>query len=306
VLQADFSNEKWPLAGIKYEHYAMNNIAIGVDQWQLHLRPDLGGSIEALSFHGLPVLRSSAAGSLTNVRLSGCYPLVPFSNRVAQAQLVWNGTNHPLVKNFPGEEHSIHGVGWKRAWQVLDVQEDSCMLSLEHRADSAWPFAFDASQTFRVHGNTLTMLLSITNQSAHAAPVGLGWHPYFVKRAQSHLQFAAQGMWGMGDDKLPTNLQMSSGLNQACADLVVDNCFEQWSGQAMLSDEAMQVKIESDVKRLVVFTNSEKDFIAIEPVSHVNNAMNLGNAKESERQGVVVLGAAQSHQISMSLTVDLK
>jgi aldose 1-epimerase len=54
-----------------------------------------------------------------------------------------------------------------------------------------------------------------------------------------------------------------------------------------------------------VFTNPEKDFIAIEPVSHVNNAMNLGNAKESENQGVVILAAGQSHQISMSLTVDL-
>jgi aldose 1-epimerase len=283
----------------------MSNIAIESPDWQLRLRPDLGGCVEALSFRGVDVLRSSAAGSLTNVRLSGCYPLVPFSNRVAQAQLVWNGTSHPLVKNFPGEEHSIHGVGWKRAWEVLDVQVDSCMLSLEHRADSAWPFAFDASQTFRIHGNQLMMLLSITNQSPHAAPVGLGWHPYFVKRAQSHLAFESQGMWGMDAVKLPTTLQTSTGLAQSCANLVVDNCFEQWSGQALLSDEVMRVKMESDVKRLVVFTTPEKDFIAIEPVSHVNNAMNAGNAKESEKQGVVILEAGQSHQISMTISVDL-
>lgn len=283
----------------------MNSIVLNHDDWMISVRPDLGGCVEALRFCGVDVLRSSSPGSLSNVRLSGCYPLVPFSNRVAQAQLVWNGTSHPLVKNFPGEEHSIHGVGWKRPWEVLDVQSDSCMLCLEHRADSAWPFAFDASQTFRLHGNELTMLLSITNQSPHAAPVGLGWHPYFVKRAQSHVQFTAQGLWGMGDDKLPTTLQPSCGLNQRCADLAVDNCFEQWSGQALLTDERMRLKIESDVKRLVVFTNSDKDFIAIEPVSHVNNAMNAGNEKESERQGVVVLGAGQSHQISMTISMDL-
>jgi aldose 1-epimerase len=283
----------------------MNSIVIKHQDWQMALRPDLGGCIEALHYRGQSVLRSCAPGSLKDVRLSGSYPLVPFSNRVAQAQLIWNGTSHPLVKNFPGEEHSIHGVGWKRAWQVLDVQPDSCMLSLEHRADAAWPFAFDASQTFRLHGNQLTMLLSITNQSDRAAPVGLGWHPYFVKRSQSRIAFESQGMWGMDDVKLPTSLLPSSGLDQSCADLVVDNCFEQWRGQAVLQDELMRVKMESDVKRLVVFTNPEKDFIAIEPVSHVNNAMNLGNAKESENQGVVILAAGQSHQISMSLTVDL-
>lgn len=284
---------------------AMNSIVIEHDDWLLSIRPDLGACVEALQFRGVDVLRSSSPGSLSHVRLSGSYPLIPFSNRVAHAQLVWNGTSHPLVKNFPGEEHSIHGVGWKRGWELLDVQTDSCMLSLEHAQDAAWPFAFDASQTFRLHGNQLTMLLSITNQSDRAAPVGLGWHPYFVKRSQSHLSFAAQGMWAMGDDKLPTALQSSEGLSQACADLVVDNCFEQWSGQALLTDERMLVKLESDVKRLVVFTNPEKDFIAIEPVSHVNNAMNLGNAKESEKQGVVILGAGQSHQISMTISVDL-
>lgn len=284
----------------------MNSIVIRQDDWLLSIRPDLGACIEALQLGGVDVLRSCAPGSLTHVRLSGSYPLVPFSNRVAHAQLVWNGTSHPLVKNFPGEEHSIHGVGWKRAWQVLDVQNDSCMLSLEHTADAAWPFAFDASQTFRLYGNQLTLLLSITNQSDRAAPVGLGWHPYFVKRAQSHLEFASTGVWGMGGDKLPTGLQESTGLHQACADLVVDNCFEQWSGQVLLQDEVMRVKMESDVKRLVVFTNPDKDFIAIEPVSHVNNAMNLGNAKESEKQGVVILQAGQSHQISMTISVDLK
>jgi aldose 1-epimerase len=278
-------------------------IAIESSQLRLHLRPDLGGCIEGMWWGDLPVLRSSAAGSLTNVRLSASYPLVPFSNRVAHAQLVWNGTSHPLVKNFAGEEHSIHGVGWLREWGILEQSDDFCMLSLEHAADKAWPFAFDASQTFRLHGNALEMTMSITNQSPQAAPVGLGWHPYFVKRAQSRLSFEAKGIWQMGGDKLPTDLQTSNGLHQACESLAVDNCFEGWHGKATLHDEAMQIQIESDMHRLVVFTTPEKDFIAIEPVSHANNAMNAGNPKESADRGVVTLGAGQSWQVSMQIAV---
>lgn len=278
-------------------------IAIQSADLRLHLRPDLGGCIEGLWWKAQAVMRSTPAGSLSNVRLSACYPLIPFSNRVAHAQLVWNGTSHPLVKNFAGEEHSIHGIGWQRAWQVLDTTDDFCMLSLEHAADKTWPFAFDASQTYRLHGDALEMTMSITNQSPSTAPVGLGWHPYFVKRTHSHLSFDATGVWQMGSDKLPTDLHASSGLNQDCASLIVDNCFEGWAGHASLRDELMQVHIESDMRRLVVFTNEEKDFVAIEPVSHANNAMNAGNPKESAARGVVTLEPGQSWQVSMRIAV---
>lgn len=279
-------------------------VAIESADLRLHLRPDVGGCIEGLWWRGLPVLRSSTAGSLQNVRLSASYPLIPFSNRVAHAKLVWNGTSHPLVKNFAGEEHSIHGVGWLRPWEVLECSEDFCMLSLEHVADSAWPFAFDASQTFRLHGNALEMTMSITNQSAQAAPVGLGWHPYFVKRATSRIAFEASGIWQMSSEKLPTDLQANHGLNRDCASLEVDNCFEGWSGKVKLSDEAMQIQMESDMRRLVVFTTPEKDFVAIEPVSHANNAMNAGNPKESAKRGVVTLEPGQSWQVSMQISVN--
>lgn len=278
-------------------------IAIESRDLRMQIRPDLGGCIEGLWWKGLPVLRSSSPSSLQSVRLSACYPLIPFSNRVAQAKLVWNGTSHPLVKNFAGEEHSIHGIGWQRSWELLDHSDDFCMLSLEHAADTAWPFAFNASQTFRLHGNALEMTMSITNQSSQAAPVGLGWHPYFVKRATSHIDFAASGMWQMSVEKLPTDLQASKGLQQDCASLLVDNCFEGWSGVATLCDEAMKIQINSDMRRLVVFTNAEKDFVAIEPVSHANNAMNLGNAQESAKRGVVTLEAGQSWQVSMQISV---
>jgi aldose 1-epimerase len=267
------------------------------------LRPDMGGCIEGLWWRGQPVLRSSEAGSLRNVRLSAGYPLIPFSNRVAHAKLVWNGTSHPLVKNFDGEEHSIHGVGWLRAWQVLEQTQDFCMLSLEHAADSAWPFAFNASQTFRLHGNALEMTMSVTNQSAQAAPVGLGWHPYFVKRSASKIAFDASGIWQMSTEKLPTELQASPGLKQDCGSLVVDNCFEGWSGKVALHDEVMQIDIESDMRRLVVFSAPGKDFVAIEPVSHANNAMNAGNPKESAARGVVTLQPGQSWQVSMQISV---
>lgn len=279
----------------------MKNIAIRSGLLHASVRPDLGGAVEGLWLDAVPVLRSCAPGTLANVRHSACYPLVPFSNRVARAQLQWQGTSHPLVKNFGDEDHSIHGVGWLRPWQVLEVQEDSVMLSLEHTSDASWPFAFDASQIFRVKNNALEITMSITNQSAGDAPVGLGWHPYFTKRADTQLHFAASGKWEMGGDKLPTSRSASTGLAGACAALDIDNCFDGWAGLATLDDSLLRVRLASSLQRLVVFTAPGKDFIAVEPVSHINNALNQA---DPQALGIVVLGAGQSWQASMAIHVE--
>jgi len=95
------------------------------------LRPDLGGCVAGLWLGGIPILRSTPGDQLHSVRASGCYPLVPFSNRIAQAKLVWNGTSHPLVRNFNDEPHAIHGVGWQRPWTVLDQTDNTALLSYE-------------------------------------------------------------------------------------------------------------------------------------------------------------------------------
>jgi aldose 1-epimerase len=239
------------------------------------LRPDLGGCIAGLWLGGVPILRSTPGDQLHSVRASGCYPLVPFSNRIAQAKLVWNGTSHPLVRNFNDEPHAIHGVGWQRPWTVLDHTDNTALLSYEHRPDSHWPFAFDVSQAFALQGHSLQISMSITNQSPQAAPVGLGWHPYFVKRAHSHVQFAATGLWEMGEDKLPTLSSLSPGLDTHWLPLC-----------SHLTDGLLHTRIEANLQHLVVYTRPDLDMVAIEPVSHVNNAVHLSSHSGSQRRGV--------------------
>ncbi len=270
------------------------------------LRPDLGGCMAGLWWGNVPVLRSTAGPALTSARLAGSYPLVPFSNRLAQAKLVWAGTSHPLVQNNAAEPHAIHGVGWQRPWEVLDASEQFALLSYEHKADAAWPFAFDTSQAFRLSEGALEITLSMTNQSSTPAPAGLGWHPYFVKRASSRLHFAASGRWEMGADKLPTQRVPATGLDTACAALDVDHCFEGWQGDALLTDDQLRIRVASNLQRLVVFTNATRDFVAIEPVSHVNNAANLmaSGAWSADELGLRVLQPGESMSAVMSIRVE--
>lgn len=268
--------------------------------------PPLGGCIAGLWLGGLPVLRSTPGAQLASARQSGSYPLVPFSNRVAHATLLWQGTSHPLVRNNGDEPHAIHGVGWQRPWQVLEQDGTSALLAYEHRPDEAWPFAFDCSQTFRLQPDGLALTLSMTNQSPQPAPAGLGWHPYFVKRPRSHIAFDATGRWEMGPDKLPTHRLPTHGLDAGCTGLDVDHCFDGWSGEAALQDEQLRLRISSSLRRVVVFTNGTRDFVAIEPVSHVNNAVHLqhGPGLSADALGLVVLQPGESTTAQMAIQVE--
>ena len=269
------------------------------------IEPALGGCVAGLWLGDEPVLRSTPAAQLTSARQSGSYPLVPFSNRVGQAKLEWQGTLYPLVRNNGDEPHAIHGVGWQRPWEVLDTDGSYALLGYEHQADSSWPFAFDCSQTLRLNEKGLELTLALTSHSPAPAPAGLGWHPYFVKRHRSRINFSATGRWEMGDDKLPTTHKPSRGIDADCRFLDVDHCFDGWDGLARLRDEVMRVQIHSSMKRLVVFTNDTRDFIALEPVSHVNNAIALQQqGLSAEQLGLTVLQMGDSIMATMTIEVE--
>ncbi len=283
-----------------------NTLTLRSGDLRCDLKPSLGGCIAGLWLGDIAVLRSTPAAQLHSVRQSASYPLVPFSNRIAHGQLQWAGTSHPLVKNFEPEAHAIHGIGWERPWEVLESSARFAMLSFEHRADAAWPFDFDSSQVFKISDNTLELTLSITNQSQVSAPVGLGWHPYFAKHPGSHVRFAASGRWEMGSDKLPTHHAPHAGLDADCSSLTVDHCFDGWNGTLHLKDALLHTQVTSALSRLVVFTTPERDNIAIEPVSHVNNALHLmaQTGASAESLGVVILQPGDTYSCAMRIQVD--
>lgn len=188
---------------------------------------------------------------------------------------------------------------------MLESDDRFAMLAYEHAADSAWPFAFDASQTFRLTEGALEMTLSLTNQSREPAPAGLGWHPFFVKRARSRISFEATGRWEMGADKLPTRRVAGHGLDADCAALDVDHCYDGWNGVAQLRDELLHTRVSSSLSRLVVFTNDSRDSVAIEPVSHVNNAVGLVHAgADAAELGLAILQPGESVSAQMAIEVE--
>jgi aldose 1-epimerase len=267
---------------------------------RLALRPDLGGCIAGLWHDTLPVLRSAEPGSLTASRPSGCYPLLPYSNRLGYRRFRWLGREHTTAPNFEDSPHSVHGVGWRRPWRVDSQRADDAVLTLEHASDADWPFPFEAKQVFALAGDHLNVGLTIRNTADHPAPAGLGWHPYFPTRRRSRLHVELTDRWESDASGLPTRRVPQSGIDGDLVHLDFDHCFEGWPGEARLRDECLHLRLSSSLPYLVVYTPPLKDYYCVEPVSHVSNAIHMA---EPGAHGLRTLAPGEHVEAWMKLEV---
>ena len=79
-----------------------------------------------------------------------------------------------------------------------------------------------------------------------------------------------------------------------------DHCFEGWPGIARLRDEALSITLRSDLPYLVVYTPQDKPFFCVEPISHVNNALNMA---DPTAHGVRCLAPGEAMQAAFGLDI---
>jgi len=269
---------------------------------RLALRPDLGGAIAGFWHEATPVLRSTEPGELASSRPSGCFPLAPYSNRIGYRHFRWLGRDHTTAANFDdGNPHSLHGTAWQEAWHVVSADATHAELALTHLANAHWPFNFDLTQAFELSDGALTLRLALTNIDARTQPVGLGWHPYFPKRTHSRLHIECSQRWESDPTtQLPTRRTVQGGIDGEVRHLDYDHCFEGWRGAARVRDEKLALKITSSLPYLVVFTPPTRDYYCVEPVSHVSNAIQMG---DPAAHGLVALAAGDTFEAWMTIEV---
>ena len=269
---------------------------------RLALRPDLGGSIAGFWHETTPVLRSCEAAELLGPRPSACFPMAPYSNRIGYRHFRWLGRDFSTAPNFDaGNPHSLHGTVWQQPWRVTGSNATQVELAATHLADAHWPFNFDVTQSFELNDHALTLRMTLTNIDARTQPSGLGWHPYFPKRSRSRLHVECSQRWESDPGtQLPTRRVAQDGIDGEVRHLDFDNCFEGWHGAANVRDEKLALKLTSSLPYLVVFTPPTRDHFCVEPVSHVSNAIQMG---DPAAHGLVGLAAGDTLEAWMTIEV---
>jgi aldose 1-epimerase len=85
-------------------------------------------------------------------------------------------------------------------------------------------------------------------------------------------------------------------LDAACDGLDINHVFDGVTHGATVTDDVLRVRVTSSLSRLVVSTHPGKDFIAIEPVSHITDAFNRAG---DPALGTVVLGHGRAFAAQM-------
>ena len=271
--------------------------------------PEHGAGITGWLLGGTALLRRALPRTAIggDAHAMGCFPLLPYGNRIGRARFRWLGAEYALRRNFGDSPHTIHGVGWQRAWTVEAVSPVAVSLSLTHRPDPSWPFAFDARIEYRLSAESLTVAIELTNRHDTAAPAGIGVHPFFPKGNDPALRFTASGVWQNGPDALPLRhgalpdgWSHRSGRRIACSQL--DNCFTGWDRTADIVAGPASLRIEASdaFRNLQVFTPDWADFFCVEPVSHSPDAINRPDLPADQQMDVLAPGQTLSGTIRLT------
>ena len=258
----------------------MTVLSLRAGRLALELAPQAGGSIARFRHGDVDLLRPMPAEAMASGRgnQAACYPLVPFSNRIANGRLVFEGQEFRLEQNWPGVRHPMHGEGWARAWDVVRHDGGAAELVHEHDGSKGWPFRYRAQLSFRLDEASLIVNMAIDNLESRAVPAGFGLHPFFTRDADSELAFRAAAVWLGDEEVLPTKRvgvppewdysrprRVEPGL---------DNCFEDWERRAVATWPGRGLRLELQASapfgHAVVYTPANRPYFCVEPVSHVN------------------------------------
>lgn len=263
----------------------MNLLSLRAGRLTLDLAPDCGGSIARFAVEGKgDVLRPTPPEALVSGLGSNtaCYPLVPYSNRIAEGRLRFDGETIKLATNWPGQRHPMHGDGWSRPWRVVRQDSRSADLLYEHDGLLGWPFRYRARQSFRLDENRLGVSMSIENLEPRPVPGGLGLHPFFTRDPDSELTCYTTGVWLTDAEVIPTErvpLPASWDFTRprAVDTIALDHCFDGWDGRARLRWPSRRLAVDLSAtepfRHLVIFTPAQRPFFCVEPVSHANGAI---------------------------------
>lgn len=256
-------------------------IELRAGDYRLVLEPARGGSVARFDFGGEALLRPTCGPSVLD---TGCFPLVPFSNRIAQG--VFHAGGHPvrLTPNFPGapHPHPLHGFGWLCDWQVIEAGPGHALLRHTYTAGE-WPWDYVAEQGFDLSDQGLTHRLMVCNRGNTRMPAGLGLHPYFLRNAQTLLVARHCGEWQTAKDGIPVALQRVDQAvdwwqGQPVGDRVVDTVYTGREGEITIvwPDRGLRLDIapSDNLPCTVVYTPADADFFCAEPVSHGTDAIN--------------------------------
>lgn len=109
--------------------------------------------------------------------------LLPWANRIAGGQYVWDGVTQQLPLNDISHNSALHGLSHWLNWTVEKQQRDNITLTVVEHAQDGYPFVLTFRETYALTAQGFEVFTTATNIGTTAAPYGVGHHPYLTLSA---------------------------------------------------------------------------------------------------------------------------
>jgi len=144
--------------------------------------------------------------------------LIPFPGRVAGGRYAFDGQALQLELNDKEGPNAIHGFVRSLPW--MTHQDGSEAVTFEVSLDAAqygsrgYPFSITVRVTYSLDRQGLSCAFSVRNVGGTAAPVGVGFHPYFTVGTESvdkaEAKIPATGYLEFNEQLAPTGKVLSA------------------------------------------------------------------------------------------------
>ena len=271
--------------------------------------PSVGNIAFELSVKGRNVLRwpyKSIEEFKAKPSMSGIPFMGPWANRLDETAFYANGKKYAFdmtLGNVRGPI-PIHGfVTTTDQWKVVDSGTDGTAAWATSRLEFSrqpawmkqWPFAHTIEMTYRLREGVLEVRTTIVNESAEPMPVSIGFHPYYqlsdAPRDEWTLASGARTHWLLAPTKLPTGetepiekiFPNPRAATLAAYDLddVFGDLERDAQGHAAMTiagkSQRIAIELGPNYRSVVVWAPKGRDFICIEPMAGITDAINLAH-----------------------------
>ena len=273
------------------------------------ITPEVGGSLASFRSHrgerSVDWLRPASEEGLAarNPLAMASFPLVPFCNRIRDGRATFEGREIRFPPNHPAEDspHPLHGIGWQLPWRIESASHDEVQLALRVAASPAWPWAFAATQHYRLTPQQLHIEIAVTNEDSVTMPAGIGHHPYFPHAPGTRITSPCAAMWKADDEVMPTGIDETDAVRKLregveLRELDLDNNFTgwqrrtliEWPASALGPERILVMEARPPLDYFVLYCPHAYEYFCAEPVSQCTDWLNL-----TARYGQKLLGGAR-------------
>jgi aldose 1-epimerase len=230
--------------------------------------------------------------------------LVPFPGRIANGRYAFDGRPFQLECNDKEGPNAIHGFVRSLPWHVLKALANKVTcgvrLDAETYAARGYPFSLDIAVTYELDAQGLSCAFLVKNVGDRAAPVGVGFHPYFTVGTslidEAEAQIPAAGYVEFNEQLSPTGTILeveATGwdyrrfrkIGQQRFNHCYVNLERDAEGMATAtlrhapSNRAIDIVMDSSFSAVVVYTGdaiaeAPRAALAIEPMTCASDAFN--------------------------------